>query len=74
MGPREGARAFRDPLGVEWIDDRPEHGEERTILLASADGTLLVVVFVERGDRIRVISARKAERHEKDLYYKENRR
>jgi uncharacterized DUF497 family protein len=65
-------QAFRDPLGVEWIDESLVHGEERTILLAMADGILLVVVFTERGERIRLISARKATRHEQDLYYQEN--
>lgn len=64
-------RAFTDPFGVEWLDDG-EHGEERTILLAMADGTILVVVFTERGERVRLISARKATRSEQDLYFKES--
>ena len=68
----QAQRAFSDPLGVEWIDDREGYGEERTILLAMADGTILVVIFTERDDRVRLISARKATRNEQDLYYKEN--
>ncbi|MBI1360486.1 MAG: BrnT family toxin [Alphaproteobacteria bacterium] len=66
------AKAFRDPLGVEWIDQREDYGEERTILLGMADGTILVVVYTERDERIRLISARKALRDEKDIYYREN--
>jgi uncharacterized DUF497 family protein len=66
------AKAFRDPLAVEWIDQREDYGEERTILLGMADGTILVVVYTERDERIRLISARKALRDEEDFYYREN--
>jgi uncharacterized DUF497 family protein len=38
------------------------------------EGTLLHVVFTERGERIRIISARRAERHEQDRYFQENSR
>lgn len=64
--------AFRDPLAVEWIDEREDYGEERTILLGMADGTILVVVYTERGERLRLISARRATRHEQDFYHREN--
>lgn len=38
-----------------------------------ADGQiLLIVAYTERDDRIRIISARKATRHEQDQYFKEN--
>ncbi|MGB5085693.1 MAG: BrnT family toxin [Methylocystis silviterrae] len=36
------------------------------------DGSLLHVTYTERGERIRIISARRAERHEQDYYYREN--
>jgi uncharacterized DUF497 family protein len=66
------AMAFRDPLGIEWTDDREGYGEVRTILLAMADGSILVVVYTERESRIRLISARRATRYEQDRYYREN--
>ena len=66
------AKAFRDPLAVEWIDMRQDYGEERSILYGMADGARLVVVFTERDERIRLISARRALRDEKDIYYCEN--
>jgi uncharacterized DUF497 family protein len=69
----QAKQAFTDPFGVEWIDESG-HDEERTILLAMADGAILVVVFTERGDRLRLISARKANRNEKSLYFKESAR
>lgn len=65
-------KGFKDPLGVEWSDERENYGEARTILLAMADGVILVVAFAERNDRIRIISARRATRREQDHYYREN--
>jgi uncharacterized protein len=65
-------KAFRDLFAVEWIDDREAYGEERVNLLGMCDGVLLHVTYVERGDRIRLISARRAEKHEQDHYYSEN--
>jgi uncharacterized protein len=66
------AKAFRDPFGIEWIDDREDYGEVRTILLGTADGSILVVVYTERESRIRLISARRATKNEQDRYYREN--
>ena len=66
------AKAFRDPFAVEWIDDREDYGEERTILLGMADGSILVVVYTERENRIRLISARRATKNEQDIYHSKN--
>ena len=54
---------------VETIDDRFEYGEERIIALGEMDGHVIVVVYTQRGDAIRIISAREAERHERNDYY-----
>jgi uncharacterized protein len=35
-------------------------------------GTLLLVTYTERADRIRIISARRATRHEQDDYFRQN--
>lgn len=64
--------AFRDPFALEWIDDRENYGEERINLLGRCEGVLLHVTYTERDERIRLISARRAERHEQDDYYREN--
>lgn len=64
--------AFRDPFAVEWIDLREDYGEERIILLGMAGNELLTVVYTERAERIRIISARCATKNEQDLYYREN--
>ena len=63
---------FRDIFAVEWIDDREDYSEERVNILGMCDGVLLHVTYTERGERIRVISARRAEKHEQDYYYSEN--
>lgn len=68
----EVGEAFRDPFAVEWIDDREDYGEERFNMLAMCGGILLHVTYTERHDHIRLISARRAERHEQDRYYREN--
>ncbi|HEX8363587.1 MAG TPA: BrnT family toxin [Longimicrobium sp.] len=65
----EAQTVFLDPLALEAPD--PEHSmqEERLLLVGrSVRQRLLVVVFTERGDSIRIISAREATRHEKRIY------
>lgn len=66
-------RAFKDPFAIELVDDRENYGEERLILIAMIDDSIFVVIHTEPDDgRIRIISARKAEKHEADFYYQEN--
>jgi uncharacterized DUF497 family protein len=66
------ALAFRDPFAVEWIDLREDYGEERIILLGMAGNHVLTVAYTMRAERIRIISARQATKHEQDLYYRQN--
>jgi uncharacterized DUF497 family protein len=65
-------KAFGDRFAIEWIDDREAYGEERVNLLGMCEGVILHVTYTERGDRIRIISARRATRREQDHYYSEN--
>ena len=65
-------KVFRDIFAAEWIDDREDYSEERVNILGMCDGVLLHVTYTERGERIRLISARRAEKHEQDYYYSEN--
>ena len=65
--------AFRDAFSVEWIDDGQGVAEERYCMLAMAENRLLHVSYTPRGDKIRIISARKAEPHERRRYHNENR-
>ena len=68
----QAALAFCDPFAVEWIDLREEYGEERIILLGMVDNHVLNVVYTEREERTRIISARWATKNEQDIYYRQN--
>jgi uncharacterized DUF497 family protein len=62
----EAATAFGDPLGYIIPDPRHSAGEDRLVLLGrSLRGRLLAVMFTERGDALRLISARPATRRER---------
>jgi uncharacterized DUF497 family protein len=69
---QQAALAFQDPFAVDWLDTRGAYGEERSILLGLNGLTVLYVAYTERGDTIRIISARRAEKHEQERYYRNN--
>ncbi len=61
---------FEYPL-LRFIDQRENYGEERWIGIGMMNGVLVVVVAYtedEEGESIRIISARRANRHEKKKY------
>ena len=65
----EAATAFGDPLSVTIPDPDHSNEEDRSILLGSTyQDRLVVVVHTERGDNIRIISARLATRTERRAY------
>ena len=71
VGFQEASTIFGDPLSLTIPD--PEHSlsEERYITVGRAfSGKLLVVVHTERGDNIRIVSARRASRRERKFYEK----
>lgn len=62
-------QVLRDPLATT-IEDPDSEGEARFVTVgADALGRILVVVHTPRGDRIRIISARKASRGETEQYH-----
>ena len=62
----EAAEAMRDPLAVDFEDIA--HPENILTLAMSPRDRILYVVTTERGDRVRIISARVATSHERRLY------
>ena len=64
---------FDDLHAIDQIDTSMEYGEERSVVIGTAESDLLVVVYTMREDRIRIISARKAEKHEHKQYDHQNR-
>lgn len=64
---------FKDHFAVERLDDRQDYGEERFVMVGIAEEqVLLLVVYTERGERIRIISARRATQNEQDDYFRQN--
>ncbi len=62
-------QALRDPMAFT-IDDPDSMSEQRFITLGmDALGRVLVVIHTKRGERTRLISARKASRGEADRYH-----
>jgi uncharacterized DUF497 family protein len=53
---------------VTFEDDRDDYGEQRFITFGVLNGGVVVVAHTERGRAIRIISARKASRHEQKSY------
>ena len=60
---------FDAPMLVR-LDDRLDYGEDRWIGVGVSHGRVAVVVFTERadGEVIRIISLRKAMKHERESY------
>jgi hypothetical protein len=66
---QEAATVFDDSLSVTFPDPDHSIGESRYVIIGmSALGQLLVVSHTDRGNRTRIISARKASRQEKRFY------
>jgi uncharacterized DUF497 family protein len=65
----EASTAFKDPLSLTIDDPLHSSDEERLILIGmSYYNHILVIVHTEIGDNIRIISARKATRKERNYY------
>ncbi len=71
---------FADAFAVSEIDDRKEYGEDRFNIVGMVQGTLLFVAYTERvvqdefgtRDCVRVITARRATKHEQNDYFQQN--
>jgi len=52
-------------------DERFDYGENRFIVLGVLQSSVVVVVYTERGENIRIISARKATKNEQIYYFQQ---
>lgn len=69
----EAASVFYDPLSLTIPDALHSDEEDRFIIIGFSDKQQqLVVVHTDRGDKIRIISARLATPSEKRVYEREN--
>lgn len=65
----EAKIVFADPLFLTFADTDHSQEEQRFIIMGqSNEGRLLVVAYTERGQTIRLISAREATRRERQYY------
>ncbi len=65
----EASSVFNDPMFITVLDDEHSSDEERYITIGlSNKSRLLLVAHTERENRIRIISARKATKHEEKFY------
>ena len=61
---------FGDVFAFERCDLDSHPGEIRYVITGMVNDVILTVVYTERGERIRIISARKATKHEQTEYYR----
>jgi len=60
--------ACEDPSALIELDDSEDFGEARFLLIGQARDGVLAVVYTERNQRIRIISAREANHYERKNY------
>ena len=66
---KEAATVFGDPLSM--LFDDPDHStdEDRALIVGMSErGRLLIVSYTERGETVRLISARETTRSEREYY------
>ena len=61
-------RVFDDPFAVDIEDRSANYGEVRRRIVWLGNGLVLTVIYTERSEVIRIISARKATRAERKEY------
>lgn len=64
----DAAAALLADTVVRKPDTRRDYGEDRWIALARVAEVILSIVYTTRRDSIRIISARRANRHEREAY------
>ena len=64
----DAARVFLDENRIDFPDEKHSEDEERNITIGRV-GKILFVVYTEREDTTRLISARKANKNERSMYF-----
>jgi len=59
---------FNEPMLVKK-DNRNDYNEDRFIGIGLLNGNVIITVWTYRNDRIRIISARQANKNERKIYY-----
>lgn len=64
---RDAQKVFDGPM-VQFPDRRQDYGEDRFLAVGKDGAACLVVAFTRRSGTVRLISARKASKYERELY------
>ena len=64
----EARKVFAGPM-ILFQDDRNDYGEQRMIGIGLLDYLVVLIVHVESDESIHIISMRKADSDETDIYY-----
>lgn len=64
------ARVFLDDNNLDDYDEFHSDFEDRNKIIGRV-GNILTVIYIEREDRTRIISARRANKKETDAYYEQ---
>ena len=62
------AKVFLDENRIEYYDDFNSNDEDRYKVIGKVEN-ILVVIYTERNEKIRIISARLATKKEQEEYY-----
>ena len=65
----DAEKVFSGPMAL-FEDQREDYGEQRMIGIGQLEYLVVLIVHVETDEQIRVISMRKADSDETDLYFK----
>jgi uncharacterized protein len=65
----DAEQVFSGPC-VTFVDDRFEYGEERLLTLGLLAGRLVVIAHAPRDEGTRIISMRKGNQREQEIYQK----
>jgi uncharacterized protein len=66
----DAERVFELPILLSE-DGRNDYGEQRMLALGILDAVVVVIVHVELDETIRIISMRKGDKYEANLYFEE---
>ena len=66
---QEASTVFGDALSMVFDDPDHSYDEQLSLIVGQSDqGRTLVIAYTERGDSIRIISARETTRSERETY------
>jgi uncharacterized DUF497 family protein len=63
-----GARGVFEAYRIDFEDEREDYGETRYVTLGRIGRQIVVCVWTPRGDKARLISLRKADKDEREIY------